>query len=237
MKSDRFARIIFIAVGILLVVALLYGIFGPKPPNWKDTFTHRKKRPFDTYVLFEELSTLFPDAERAVIEKSVLGQLANEAFSGTAYLFINQELPFETDEVEELIRFASAGNEVFLASREIPYRLGDTLGIAITYRDYLGDSLQKKQNYDTVMVAMSSEKFSGKVFPFLQKRAAYSIEIVSSKSRIESLAESPAGSIYAVRIPVGTGHILVCSLPHALFQLSSAGNGQWGLCCLFALLS
>lgn len=209
MKTDKLTNIVLAVIGTLLLAAILYGIFGPKKINWKDSYSLQEKRPFGCYVLNQELKTLFPEAEIEEVRQPALDQLAFEDFASTTYLFINDELPFHEYDVDELIRFVHEGNQVFLAAEKLPYWLEDSLGFYVE-ESIITDSVPG-QSPDSIRLEFIHPDQQDSP-PFAQNQLPAHI-VIRQHDHIQPLLTDSNEEVYAIRISLGEGQIFVCTFP------------------------
>ncbi len=100
-----------------------------KKINWKESYYRKHKIPYGTYVAFEELPTLFPNSKIKVVNSSPYSFLKSNSQNGT-YLLINTNIHFGKEELEQMKKFVSVGNTIFVSSRNINF---DSLGFSTTY--------------------------------------------------------------------------------------------------------
>ncbi|MFV1883622.1 MAG: DUF4350 domain-containing protein [Balneola sp.] len=142
MKKD------YLYFGFLAIVILLYvvfQVFGPKPIDWTQTYINKDKIPYGTFILYNELESLFPDQKSTVnldpLFISLEDDYYNTAFEDEPvassrkrnWIFINQTLGTDYWETELLMNEVSQGNHVFMAAYNIEGQLADTLNIETDY--------------------------------------------------------------------------------------------------------
>lgn len=126
---------IYLGILILLLVGIAAIEFStPTPVNWKKTYDETHKIPYGTYVFYEELSNLFPDSK--VQDVNVTPYEYFDEFyswedstyltSGT-YMVIDDYQNLDDTSAQELLDFASFGNDIFLSSNYFPEKLKDSL--------------------------------------------------------------------------------------------------------------
>jgi hypothetical protein len=132
-KSLKF----YIGLLILLIgFIFLIETTTEKPINWNKTYNEKHKSPYGTFVIHNELESIFPESEI-------------ETFDNTIYEFLDGNYNFDEDEykingtivqieeyatidgtsAEELLYYVSLGNTAFLASNTIPEIIKDSLKI------------------------------------------------------------------------------------------------------------
>jgi len=125
-------------MGLLLLLflgAVIIEFSTPPPINWSKTYNETHKIPYGTFVLYNELPTLFPSSEIKPI-KSTAYEFFNALynFEDSIYTvqgnFISIEETSSIDEIsaKELLSFASYGNDIFLATSYPPKVFKDSLG-------------------------------------------------------------------------------------------------------------
>ncbi|GAB5564995.1 MAG: DUF4350 domain-containing protein [Winogradskyella sp.] len=134
---------IYIGILVMLFVGIIIVEFStPQPVNWDYTFNETHKIPFGTYVLYEELETLFPESKVKDIRVTPYEYFdeyynwddGGYTISGS-YLYIDKKSDIDDTSAEELLSFAAAGNDVFISSEYFPNKLVDSLGFK-TDNDY-----------------------------------------------------------------------------------------------------
>lgn len=98
-----------------LVLLIIYELQKPKPINWFESYVSTHKMPYGTYILFQELSDLFPKSTIDNVRISPYIFLKDSSKTGT-YLFIDKSINFDKAEFNELLNFVYKGNTVFIAT-------------------------------------------------------------------------------------------------------------------------
>jgi hypothetical protein len=137
---------IIIMVVVYAVILILIGVFQPREIDWTPTFAAHDKIPYGTFVARERLADIFPDSIKTVNE-SIYKTLHKNHFTQTNYILIEPQWNASRSDVRELLNFAADGNNVFIASQNIPFRLLDTIGIHLQYA--IPNFLQKITKTDT----------------------------------------------------------------------------------------
>ncbi|MCK8482025.1 DUF4350 domain-containing protein [Psychroserpens algicola] len=134
---------IYIGILVLLIVGLIAVEFSiPRPVNWQKTYNEKHKIPYGTYVFHEELKNLFPESKVQSIKVTPY-EFFDDYYSwedstylttGT-YVVIDDYPNIDNTSAQELMDFASYGNDIFISSSYFPERLIDSLGFD-TRTDY-----------------------------------------------------------------------------------------------------
>ncbi len=156
---DKRSKVILIIFAIVLVSIIVTEITRPKPINWRPSYTSESKIPFGCYVLYNELSTLFPKNKLEKVEKSVYDfMVQRDSSKNSNYLLINNNIQLDKQETNKLLDYVSKGNNAFIAATSISYFLSDTLNIGMNSEYSLKE--------DTVSVSLTHRKFIHKKFEF-----------------------------------------------------------------------
>ncbi len=117
---------IYLSIFALIVISIVYlESVKPQPINWFPSYVSKHKIPYGTYVLRNELSTIFPKTKISDIKIAPYVFLQDSTKHGT-YVFIDAALNFGEDEFNELLQFVNRGNDVFISTHGVTI---DTLHI------------------------------------------------------------------------------------------------------------
>tara|TARA_R110002049_G_scaffold71664_4_gene184479 strand:+ start:3773 stop:4969 length:1197 start_codon:yes stop_codon:yes gene_type:complete len=132
-----------VKIYLVLLVLILIGVSAielskPKPVNWSKTYNETHKIPYGTFILFDQLKTMFPESDLKKIRVTpyeYFGDFYNWEdsiydVSGT-YMLINSFAALDDVSAQELLDFASYGNDVFLSTNYPPQKILDSLKIDI----------------------------------------------------------------------------------------------------------
>jgi len=134
---------IYVGILILLFIGIIAIEFSTPPPiNWTKTYNETHKMPYGTLVFYNELNTLFPESKVQDIDVTPY-EFFDDYFTwedstylttGT-YMIIDEYPNIDNSSAQELLDFASHGNDIFISSNYFPDRLIDSLGFD-TQNDY-----------------------------------------------------------------------------------------------------
>ncbi|MGB0981661.1 MAG: DUF4350 domain-containing protein [Winogradskyella sp.] len=126
---------IYIGILVLLFLGIVIIEFSTPPPiNWQKTYNETHKIPFGTFVFYEELHQLFPKSKVNNIRVTPY-EYFDELYSwedstyqthGT-YMLIDELPKIDNSSAQELLDFASFGNDIFISSNYFPEKLVDSL--------------------------------------------------------------------------------------------------------------
>ena len=110
---------IYLAIFILIIISIVYiEMVKPKPINWFPSYVSKHKIPYGTYILRNELATIFPTTKINDIKIPPYTFLQDSSKQGT-YLFIDDALNFGEEEFNELLQFVKRGNDVFISTHGV----------------------------------------------------------------------------------------------------------------------
>jgi len=139
----------------LLLVYLIAQYNKPNPINWNSTLYLGDKIPFGTYVLFNRLNDLFPDAEISTTNKSASHAFSDSALSAGNYLIIAKNVELNKADFTAMAKYISKGNTVFISAFDWDGFLTDTLKLqtgAVISREtsdvnFTNPKLKREPNY------------------------------------------------------------------------------------------
>ncbi|WP_350287062.1 DUF4350 domain-containing protein [uncultured Croceitalea sp.] len=154
---DKRSKIILGVFAVVLLGIIISEVTRPRPINWRPSYTADSTVPFGCYVLYNELSTLFSKSTIATVEESIYDVMTKrDTTASSNYLLINDNIPLDQQETNQLLDYVSKGNSVFIAASSFSYFLRDTLNIEIEYEYTLQE--------DTVMVDLTHQNFESNKF-------------------------------------------------------------------------
>lgn len=124
---------------IILIVLLFAGAFAiefsrPKQIDWSQTYNETHKKPYGTYILFNELQNLFKESQVEEIRNTPyeyfddLYDFEDSTYLTKGnYLFIDNVVDTDQVSLEELLHFVKHGNNLFISSNIQPEVFKDSL--------------------------------------------------------------------------------------------------------------
>lgn len=125
-KSDRKY---YIGLIVVTLVAIFIRLLRPAPIDWSEGYSASEKKPFGSYILFNELTTLIPNNE---IETS-LSPVFETTFDSTSanFIFINANISFDEFETEMLLDKVESGSSLFISAWNFEGALADSLNVTL----------------------------------------------------------------------------------------------------------
>jgi len=127
---------IYVGILILLFVGIIAIEFSTPPPvNWQKTYNETQKIPYGTFIFYEELTNLFPESKVQDVKVTpyeffddyYTWEDSTYLTTGT-YMVIDEYPELDNTSAQELLDFASHGNDIFISSNYLTDRLMDSLG-------------------------------------------------------------------------------------------------------------
>ena len=129
---------IYIAIAsVCLLIYLVAQYNKPNPVDWTSTLYFNDKIPFGTYVLYNRLNDIYPDAEIIKTNKSAYSFFADSAVTDSSagksnYLIVAKNVEFSKDDYKAMVKYIGAGNSVFISTFDWSGTLPDTLKLNTT---------------------------------------------------------------------------------------------------------
>lgn len=154
-------------IGFIVFVAVLALSLtmkkGERKLNERMSFSRRDKIPYGTYVAYENLKYLFPDAAIKVNRLSPEKWYADSILKPDQALFIiTPQFLADENEMDKLIAFAQKGNTVFISTRVLSYDAQEMLHCRTPYNEFAFFSNTAAGLDDTLNVLLNNPPFTKK---------------------------------------------------------------------------
>ncbi|NJB70490.1 hypothetical protein GGR42_000952 [Saonia flava] len=219
---DRRAKIILGVFAAVLITIIVTEIVRPKPINWRPSYYASDKIPFGCHVLFNELTTLFPEDTIQSIEESPYETLAyRDQSQKSNYIFINNYIYFDEEESRELLDYVSDGNSVFIAATDFGGKVADTLNLQVA-----SDYTIKE---DTLTINLTNTSFPKKNFLYargLNKTHFTSVDTVNTtilghlayepqQNVLQETVDNSSPKVNFIKVEFGAGNFYLNTTPQA----------------------
>jgi hypothetical protein len=138
---------------------------GQKKLNRRVTLWRKDKIPYGTYVAYENLKYIFPEAE-ITVNKNSPSSFDQELGSGKAYIIITHIMDPDESELRAIMNYVGQGNQVFISAFAFGDSLLHTLNITmadsvlrLVQRDSLRLSLYSPVNNDSLSFAYPGDPY------------------------------------------------------------------------------
>ena len=196
----------------------------PKPINWFPSYVSKHKMPYGTYVLRNELATIFPAAKIETIKIPPYVFLQDSTKQGT-YVFIDEAINFGEEEFNKLLEFVKRGNDVFIS----------TYGITIDTLNLETDIISSTAIEQTPFFKLINKNLTSKEFDFdrnfhntsFTEIDTLSTIVLGKTGYVDKNEKRVAEGINFVKHPFGKGSLYLHTFPEAFtnyFILKSSNN-------------
>lgn len=138
-------------------------------PNMQPPYMYRDKGPMGTNMAYRLLPQQF-SGDISLASKKMSGVVNGFSYvKGTVYITVGKNIDLENDELDQLLAYVERGNEFFISSGSIDYRLLDTLGIKRGYDNTdTAEDDNKKNTYVQIADTLTygSRQYGFYYFPF-----------------------------------------------------------------------
>ncbi|MCO5937349.1 DUF4350 domain-containing protein [Mucilaginibacter sp. RB4R14] len=122
-------KVYLAAISVLLILYFVAEYNRPKSIDWESSLKRSDKIPYGTYVLYKQLSDIYPKANVINTNKSLYQVLTSNDSLGGNYLIVTNSTNIGKDDFKALTKFISKGNSAFISSDSWNNYLADTLKI------------------------------------------------------------------------------------------------------------
>ncbi|WP_147676691.1 DUF4350 domain-containing protein [Algibacter pacificus] len=135
---NRAVKVYLVLLVFIFVGAAVIEFSREKPINWNRTFNEKDKIPYGTFILYNQLKTLFPKRTVKTIKNTpyeyfnALYNLEDSTYNTTGtYMLVDNYAGLDDVSAQELLDFVAHGNEVFMSSHFPSKSIQDSLGIEV----------------------------------------------------------------------------------------------------------
>lgn len=202
---------------LVLLAGLVYlEATKPAPVNWFPSYNNQDKIPLGTVVLYDLLKENL-DQSLSEIKNTPYENLQDSTLQGS-YLFINDYINFDNDELDKVYQWTEKGNTVFISANTIGQNLLDTLKLE-TKINYLVNSIKTEplldltnKNFRKSQSYHIPRNFTVKNFSKIDTVTQTVLGFSESFSEVKTIQDSLPNFIKA---PVGKGSFYLHLQPEA----------------------
>ena len=216
-------------MGSLLI---LVGLLTPKPIDWSATYGYDEKKPYGSFILYQELDHVFPKNEIRLTDKPLYNTLKEKQDSLVNYLIIGNSFHPDEYDFEMMRKAVFKGSHVFISADDFNNDFLDTLGVEkhIYYTDneLLSDTSITLGFTNPILVTDSLYQFKAGGFDWINYfKTDSGVVIYNLGSVNDSLPNF-------VEIRFGRGKIYLHSYPLAFtnYYLTEENNAEYASKCL-----
>ncbi len=176
---EKKSKILLYILAGLVALLLLLEIVKPKPLNWTESYTITDKIPFGTYILYDQLDELFEPHKIIPVEQDPITFLKeHKNDTNTNYLFINDQLGFDSAELKDVLAYVSRGNKLFVSTKSVIGALADSLKLESNYNYTYYEE-------DTVRVRLSNPNLKNRSYIYTRgSRYSYFVNYDSTRTKV-----------------------------------------------------
>lgn len=160
-------------IGLVVIAIILIAVIQAsqqEPVNWSKTYNPKDKIPFGTYVVRQELKTIFPgNRQIKAVNQSIYSYLTDSAknIQGSDLLYIGNAFDIGKAGVEKLLEFVKRGNNAMICATDFGKVLADTLHLSFTNFDAYnaGVSYNPDSFYYKLAATGQAERFEKNSYP------------------------------------------------------------------------
>lgn len=207
---------IYMVIAVVTLSAFMLLEYNkPKKINWFPSYVASHKIPYGTYVFSTIMEGMLPQQIQQVYTPPFEFIRTNDTIKGS-YVFINNNIQFNQEELNSLLDWTSNGNTLFIASKNFEKGLRDTLGLDTDYF-YGGFETSQKQTHSLVnpnFKLRDSVRFNRDTStPYFSKIDSLKTTVLGEVAiRVEDGEEL---QINMIKHPFGSGEIILSTFPEA----------------------
>jgi len=108
---------IYLSIATVLLIFYVMALYNrPKAIDWSQRLFNTDKTPFSTYILYNRLNDIFPNARIEAVREPVFNVLDDDNLKGCTYIIIANYINPTKFDYQKLERFIKNGNDVFIAA-------------------------------------------------------------------------------------------------------------------------
>ena len=202
---------LLIPVVAILLMACMGDSKSKKIPSLAETFSKNDKKPFGANIAYRQLATMLPDNE--VIDKKQPFTKTWENISDTAafYVCITSKLFVNDEEVDAMMEYISAGNNLFISAGYIDETLLKRIGCNEKYSAVAIEEIAGNMNKTAVSTLVKpNEAYAYYYFPF--SNYFFNLDSSTTKAIGYNMAGQPNEIVYFL----GNGKLFLHCEPRAL---------------------
>lgn len=111
---------IYFAIGIILILIYLVAQFNkPTPTDWSPSYAKKDKIPYGTFIFYNQIKDIIPKTTVRTSSLAIYNTIKDKDFKNSTYIIIAPQIKVEKADLEQLKKYISAGNNVFIASYDL----------------------------------------------------------------------------------------------------------------------
>lgn len=224
MNRNLVIKILFVALGVLLVAYFAFNRQSTKRYLWMESYNASSNQPYGTMFIQKLLASYRPNQKFIFNDKTPLYKLLDTAGlkTKTDYVFIGYGIYLEDDDIQALHNFIASGNDAFIAAVDLPFGILNSVFVNECDREIVLDERDTlSSTFNFYNKALKTEKGYtyayrfGKVdFPYYWNVLNPEILCDTVKSLIP-IGYANSNKVNFFRIPYGKGNLYIHTNPLA----------------------
>lgn len=202
MKNIKF----IIPVIVVALLLFVFKLFTPIPTDWNQSYSKNDKIPYGSYILYEELSGLFPDGKIETSNLPFYNLTKQSKIENKNIIIICQY--FNPDELDSKILFdlIKDGSEIFIAASGFGKEIADSFNITNNVTFWQGFDSTSVNFVNTNLKRENNYKFTQGNYDHY----FYAFDT----SRVIVLGNNNQGFANFIKVKFGKGNIYYHSIPN-----------------------
>jgi hypothetical protein len=208
---NRERRYVFI-LAALMILFVLFQLFGPKPLDWTPTYYHKDKNPFGAFVLNDLLPSIFPE-KKITKNNLTVYELQDSIREGENFVSISDQFNPDDEATKVLYEKVQDGGHAFISAYRFSGKFRDTLNIGITDL-FLSQKAPITQASDTTDLTFAFGN-GKKDYYYKLENVSFYFEVDSLKAQSYIMATNAWSKPVTLRVPWGKGYFILNTTPLA----------------------
>ncbi len=197
---------LYIVVGLVVFGIFLYVQYNkPSPVNWSKTYVKSDKIPYGTFILYQQLPTLFDGVPIKPHQKRLYNTLDELGSTSDAYLLIAPAVDVDELDYTKLVDYVAAGNDVLIAAHRYGSILADSLELRTSTLFSPADSVTSVHFTNPHLNPSKTYRYDRQI------GADYFVEFDTTRATV--LANNEKGNAMFLRYPMGQGNLYLLPSP------------------------
>ena len=195
-----------IPVTIVFVVLVIIKMFTPEPTDWSPSYSKNDKIPFGSYILYNQLSDLFPNKKIESTNLPFYNITSERKIENKNVIIICNQ--FDPDELDAKIlkQLLENGSDIFIAANSIGKFIADSIKLSTNYSFFGG--------FDSAYVNFSNPLLM-RADDYRFTKGNYNHYFASfDTSKVIVLGMNDIGFANFIKIKIGKGNLYIHSVPN-----------------------
>ncbi|WMI64453.1 DUF4350 domain-containing protein [Aestuariibaculum sp. YM273] len=202
---------ILIIVVLIITASVMLSVRTTKVVDWEESFNEKSNKPYGVSILYKELPNLFKDKKIRTVYHQPASYLSVNSEDGNGkhiakgtFMIIGNSDYLLDDSINELMRFVSDGNTLFISDYVYPQKIHDTLQIDIDYIANEKDSISYLSFENRQLKSTKIDRNEGD---------NYFSGFDSINCKILGYSKIDYKHVNFIEVPFGNGHVFLHTEP------------------------